>query len=245
MGADPDLPRLRVVDTEADWERVVEAAAGAQALVPEAILVGGSAAALHASHRFSKDDDHVVSDLKSRFDQVLEELEVVAGWKTARIRRPVLILGRLDGVDTGIRNLRRAAPLETEIIDTRFGPVRLPTIEEMLRIKAWLVVRRNAVRDYIDTAALAEKVDQTSQTAAEEVLALLDDYYPQENGASVAMQLAKQLADPAPYDLEPDGDLRVYRMIAERWSTWYKVADHNRQLGARVLRAASARIRRP
>jgi hypothetical protein len=31
--------------------------------------------------------DHVLTDLRERFDQVLADLEAVAGWKTARIRR--------------------------------------------------------------------------------------------------------------------------------------------------------------
>ena len=242
MPPDDRLPRLRAVDTEEDWERVIEAAAAAQLVVSEAVLVGRSAAALHVGHRFSKDDDHIVRDLKSRFDRVLEDLEIVAGWTTARVRRPVPIVGQLDGVDTGIRNLRRAAPLETEILETKFGPIRLPTIAEMLRIKAWLVTTRNATRDYVDVAALSARMDESS-AAAEVTLAKLDDFYPQQNGASVALQLAKQLAEPAPYDLDPDGDLRVYRMIAERWSNWENVAEHNRALGARLLRSVAAKMR--
>jgi len=35
--------------------------------VPDAVLVGGSAAAHHADHRVSFDDDHVVTDLRQRF----------------------------------------------------------------------------------------------------------------------------------------------------------------------------------
>ena len=43
----------------------------------------------------------------------LATLEAVAGWQTERVRRPVLILGQLDGILTGIRQLRRTRPLET------------------------------------------------------------------------------------------------------------------------------------
>jgi hypothetical protein len=49
----------------------------------------------------------VVTDLQHRFDEVLAELEAAAGWQASRVRRPVLILGQLDGVLTGIRQLRR------------------------------------------------------------------------------------------------------------------------------------------
>lgn len=54
------------------------------------------------------------------------------------------------------RNLRRSAPLETiEVHVGRGGRVRVPTVQEMLRIKAFLTVDRNATRDYLDVAALS------------------------------------------------------------------------------------------
>ena len=92
-----------------EWDRVLSAAAHLQTILPDAVLVGGSASAVHAGHRMSVDADHVLTDLRSRFDAILTELESVAGWKTARIQRPVQILGKLDGIETGIRQLIRDA----------------------------------------------------------------------------------------------------------------------------------------
>jgi L-serine deaminase len=60
---------------EPSLQDVFEKAAQLQELVPGAVLVGGSAAALHAQHRESHDHDHVVSDLAERFDSILENLE--------------------------------------------------------------------------------------------------------------------------------------------------------------------------
>ncbi|WP_194270114.1 hypothetical protein [Candidatus Methylospira mobilis] len=115
---------------------------------------GGTASALYAMHRLSFDHDHVLLDLREHFDAVLTELEAVAGWETARIKRPVLILGSLDGVETGIRQLRRARPLETTVMRLGKHDVVLPTLPEVLRIKAFLCLERNATRDYLDLAAL-------------------------------------------------------------------------------------------
>jgi hypothetical protein len=100
-----------------DWERVLSSAARLQRILPEAVLVGGTATALYARHRFSCDADHVLADLRTRFDKVLAELESVAGWKTARVQRSVQILGSLDGIETGVRQLIREEPLETTRID--------------------------------------------------------------------------------------------------------------------------------
>ncbi|MFH1436897.1 MAG: hypothetical protein ABIJ56_14410, partial [Pseudomonadota bacterium] len=137
-----------------DWERLLAAERHIQHLVSGSVLVGGTAAALHARHRRSLDADHVLSDLRDRFDQVLETLEAAAGWKTERIKRPVLILGRLEGIATGIRQLRRTRPLETQIVEG----LRVPTLAEMARIKAWLLAVRHTVRDYLDTVVLLERL---------------------------------------------------------------------------------------
>jgi len=137
-------------DQRPDWECLLAAERHLQHLVPGAVLVGGTAAALHAGRRVSMDADHVVEDLHPRFDEVLGALKAVAGLETERIRRPVLILGQLDGILTGIRQLRRTRPLETEEVDGQ----RVPTLAEMARIKAWLLATRHTVRDYLDTVVL-------------------------------------------------------------------------------------------
>lgn len=73
-----------------DWDLVLSAAFLIQTLIPDAVLVGDTASALHAGHRVSRDVDYVIQDLKNRFDDVLADLESVARWKTARVNRPVL-----------------------------------------------------------------------------------------------------------------------------------------------------------
>lgn len=62
--------------------RVLRSAARLQELVPDAVLVGGSAAALYAGHRDSYDHDHVLADLDDRFDAVLDAVESHDGWVT-------------------------------------------------------------------------------------------------------------------------------------------------------------------
>ncbi len=88
-----------------DWELVLSSAARLQRILPDAVLVGGTASAIHASHHYSRDADPALTDRRQRFDEVLAQLEAVAGWTTARVQRPVQILGSLDGIWTGIRQL--------------------------------------------------------------------------------------------------------------------------------------------
>jgi hypothetical protein len=197
-----------------DWDRVLRGAARLKRLAPD-------------------DDDHVVRDLRSRFDSVLTDLEETKGWVTARVTRPVQVLGSLDGVDTGIRNLIRRRPLEVEVHETPHGPIRVPTLAEMTRIKAWLVLKRNAARDYLDVAALAERLG----AGAAQVLAGIDAWYRDQigpGGERVATQLAKQLAEPHPYDLS-DVDLRRYRQLDPRWQDWLAVRDACRNLAVAML----------
>ena len=219
--------------SDPEFERVLQAAARLQRIVPDSILVGGSAAAHHAHHRVSFDDDHALGDLRERFDEVLETLEADDGWATARVRRPVLILGRLDGIETGIRQLVRRRPLEVEEIEVRGMRLRVPTMAETLRVKAWLVLRRNATRDYLDVVALADRIGVEAAT----VILGMDDFYADQlgpGGQRVATQLVKQLGEPAPYDLS-EVDLRHYRKLEERWRDWDRVVLAARSLASDVL----------
>ena len=52
--------------------------------MPDAVLVGESAVALYAGHCDSFDHDHVLADLRDRFDVVLEALESEGEWVTNR-----------------------------------------------------------------------------------------------------------------------------------------------------------------
>lgn len=216
------------------FRKVLEAAAHLQRVLPDAVLVGGSAAAHHAGHRISLDDDHVLTDLRERFDEVLAALEQTDGWVTSRVRPRVLILGSLDGVETGIRQLVRRRPLEVEQVTVGRWRLKVPTLEEILRIKSWLVLRRNATRDYLDVVALAGRLGAREAAG---VIVGMDDYYEDQvgpGGRRVATQLAKQLADPAPYDLSRV-DLAHYRKLESRWRDWDNVVRATRGLAADVL----------
>lgn len=217
-----------------EMSAVYEAAARLQELVPDAVLVGGAAAAHHAGHRVSLDDGHVVADLRDRFEHVLRALEESKGWVTARAKRPVLILGRLDGVETGIRNLVRRRPLEVEQVTVGKRKLRVPTLKEIARIKAWLCLMRNATRDYLDFAALADRLGE--REAAKVVLGM-DDYYADQlgpGGLRVAAQVATQLAEPRPDDLS-EVDLPSYRRLDRRWQDWGAVVDACKRVAVRVL----------
>ena len=127
---------------------VFESASRLQDLVPDAVLVGGSAAALYAGHRDSYDHDHVLTDLRDRFEMVLEALESEGDWVTNRIRPGKLILGRLGDIESGVRQLIRKRPLEVARLQLPSGrPLQVPTFAETLRVKGFLVVRRNQTRD--------------------------------------------------------------------------------------------------
>jgi hypothetical protein len=214
-----------------DWERLLAAERHLQHLVPAAVLVGGTAASLHAGHR-SLDGDHVLDDLRARFDDVLATLEAAAGWRTERVQRPVLILGSLDGIPTGIRQLRRARPLETELLDG----LRVPTLGEMARIKAWLLATRYTVRDYLDTVVLFERLGEAGAVAA---LAPFDELYAQPSGASPLAEVAERLAAAAPADA-PEVDLRSYRGLVAPWNDWRHLTVRGRFWATVVARVVLA-----
>jgi hypothetical protein len=58
-----------------DWEKVLSSASHLQQLLNDAVLVGGTAAAIYSKHRFSRDADHVLTELTTHFNEILEILE--------------------------------------------------------------------------------------------------------------------------------------------------------------------------
>ena len=221
-------------------EQVLRSAARLQAVVPDAVLVGGSAAAMYAGHRDSFDHDHVLSDLVDRYEAVLDAVEATDGWATSvrASKPPFTIMGSLGGVEAGLRQLRRQRPLETcEVVLGADGDLEAvvvaPTVDEALRIKAYLVVQRNAVRDHLDVVALS---DHLGEDEAVLILSEIDDYYldRSEQHGSVLTALVAALADPDPNDPDVIDELPRYKGLAPRWHDWAVVVDASQQLALRL-----------
>jgi hypothetical protein len=215
-------------------EDVLVKAAQLQEMVPGAVLVGGSAAALYAHHRESFDHDHVVADLAERFETILEHLEALGEWSMTRAQPGKIILGELGGIETGVRQLLRSRPLEIAETEVRGKRLVVPTLPEILRIKAWLALSRNQTRDYLDIAALADRIGLDEAAV---VLTGIDDYYADINTRpeAVATQLVKQLADPRPRDAEVTTQLSSYKALDPRWHDWSTVQAVLADLAQRML----------
>jgi hypothetical protein len=231
-GPESDTPGL----ARSELVLVLESAARLQEVVPDAVLVGGSAAAPWANHRSSFDHDHVLVDLNTRFDAVLEAIEATDGWVTNQVTPGKIILGDLGDIESGIRQLIRNRPLEVTEVSLPSGHVlRVPTPDETLRIKGYLIVRRNQVRDYLDVAALA---DLYGIAHAAGVLRHIDVYYSDQRGPGsedVATQLARQLADPRPADSRTIQQLDRYKGLNARLTDWSNVVGVCRSLAVEMV----------
>ncbi len=215
-------------------DELLESAAKLNRKLPDAVLVGGTAVAVYARHRLSTDTDYVLTDLKERFDEIFGKMETSEDWALARSKAPVLIMGNFHGVETTLRQLIRGKPLETEQTQTPSGPVLVPTLDEMIRIKSWLVLTRNAYRDYLDLAALSE-VAGAERT--KDVLADFDRYYADVDRKGVvrdvspALQLALQLFEPKPHDLAKGDEMERYKGVKGIWADPGKVLERCNEVG--------------
>jgi hypothetical protein len=225
-----DYPKL-----PESMNKVIGSAAKLQSLVPGAILVGGSVASVHAGHRYSIDHDHVVSDLDQRFNIIFDAVASDEGWSTFQAVQDKIILGKLDGVEAGIRQLRRKAPLETEIyhLDNEHKVV-IPTIEETLRVKAYFIVNRNQVRDYLDVIAITDRLGIKGST---EVLLEIDSYYEdmQKYENSISSELIKRLSDPNPKDSRSISQLKTYKGLKEPYTNWEYLAQKSKKLAKEMI----------
>lgn len=198
------------------WDAVLSTACRFQNLFNEKpILVGGTAVAIYTNNRISYDNDHILNNLKEHYQEVLDTLDNVVGWKTNRIQKPVLILGSLDGIETGIRQLRRTEPLEKRNYILKQGSIVLLTEAELLRIKGFLILMRNATRDYLDFLAMVDYLGiEKSLNALLNFDKLYQDVYSKENSA--LFQLTLQLSKLMPYDIN-DISLQEYKLLKDKW----------------------------
>ncbi len=219
---------------------VLASAARLQEIVPGAVLVGDAAAAMYARHRESLDHDHVLADLAERYAEVVEAVEATDGWVTS-VRAsspPLTLLGSLDGVEAGLRQLRRTRAVEVEEVRVGTRVLRVPTLPECLRIKAFLVVQRNQVRDYLDTVALADRLGLPHSAA---VLADLDSYYSDRSDGpdAVVTAVVQRLSEPNPRDSRVTSQLTAYKGLVARWQRWAAVVDDCAALADAIIERRS------
>jgi hypothetical protein len=134
--------------------------------------------------------------------------------------------------------MRRIRPLETVEVAVSTGAVVVaPTEAEALRVKAYLVVQRNVVRDFIDVVAVAGHI---GEEVAVGVLSDIDDYYADRSGepSSVLTSLVIALADPSPRDTDVIGELPRYKGLDLRWHRWSDVVEACQALALRLGGAA-------
>lgn len=204
-----------------EWDALLGAMRRLQHLIPGSVLVGGTAAAVHAGHRLSLDGDHVLTNLRERFEEVLQVLEATAGWKTERVQRPVMILGQIDGCLAGVRQLLRSRPLETESL---LGLTVL-TLEEMARVKGWMLLNRDTTRDYLDTVVLLEKLGEPRVVPA---FAPFDSIYERgPRGGPPLVELVECLAAAGPRDRAAI-ELGSYRGVTPPWTQWSYLEEKGR-----------------
>ena len=190
------------------------------------LLVGGLAAYVHCKHRYSLDADFVLKNLSENYDEIRGKLELLEGWKSARLKKPVIILGERHSVEIGIRQIFRKTRLDMELMEG----ILLPTIGECLRIKTYMCAVRNAVRDYIDVAALSDKL---GKTASLEALASLNKCYDPIGNQSPLAVFAENCTG-YPEDFDSD-NLKNYKGIRQPYDDWHYVSKQCLDLSIKAL----------
>lgn len=211
-----------------EFEKVIAAGVKLQQQLPwlEMVAVGGSAAAIHCRHRYSQVIDCVTPLLRQKFDTVQESLLQWPDWKTNRVSKPVLILGESHDVELGLRQQRREAPLKKTQIDGLW----VPTVDEALRIKAFLLTNRLATRDYLDVAALSDKL---GLDAAVKSLSHLNLLYTSKNNTQTPLTQFSEACFKEPLDLEAT-NVATYKGVVPPYNDWEEIRKRVSELGKAI-----------
>lgn len=215
-------------------DKILQSAIDFQAASNNAVLVGGSAAAFYAHHRESYDHDHVIQNLPDCYEAILDSLEETGNWEMSdHSSYPYTILGMYNGVQAGFRNLRRETPIESVLVDIpNMGQLRIPTDEEILRVKAYLVVTRNAVRDYLDVTALADYHGRETV----KILSTLPEYYVADSG-DILERLITRLSECAPRDANTISNLPTYKGIVAPYGSWDYISERCQEIAGELTQA--------
>jgi len=197
-------------------DKVIDASIEVQKIIPNAIPTGGTVAAFYAGHRMSYDVDHLMSNLVEEIEDIDLALSKIPGWKVNK-KRNAIILGKIGSIEVGFRQMFRDKPIETVTIKTPKGDWIIPTLEEITRFKAILCCKRGGYRDYMDFAALAEKIGDDGKVVS--ILMEVANLHSNE-GDDIMLEMAKALSDPNPEDMSKVGD--SYKEVSKDWS-WGKI----------------------
>lgn len=211
-----------------DFEKIVSTGAKMQKHLPwlDLVAVGGTASALHAQHRVSYDVDFVTKNLRPNFDAILSKISEWSEWKTNRAQAPVLILGEAHDVRLGVRQLIREKPLETVVKND----LRIPSLEECFKIKAFLVGKRCATRDFVDVCALLDKLPE--QTAFQ-LLAEMDNDFPSAENLSNTAKFADAVHR-LPLDLL-ETPLHKFKGLRHPYTEWDYIEDRLKKFSLMFL----------
>lgn len=223
---------MKTIEIPKELLEVIKVGVRAHREVPGSVALGGSIVALYCNHRTSVDIDFVLTDLVERFQEIREHLFDVPDWKEARAQKPVLILGSLGGVEVGYRQLRRAVPFETQEVSLPEGSLTIPTLRELIRVKAFLLYDRNYTRDFFDFAELACLLDTEKVV---ETLTSLDQTFAWEKQPSIVLEVMKTLLDPNPHDqADAKHGFDQLRFLAPKLRSWKKVSAKCRDVGRKL-----------
>lgn len=185
------------------WHSILEAVVAVQAVLPEAIMIGGSAITAHTGHRLSSDADMVMRNPDRDWRTVRGELEELDGWITDYPKIPTNPMGRYDDARVSVRKLSRLRDIELAEVIHKGRTLRLATPDELVRMKAMAILTRNITRDYVDLVALHAGLLEAGRSATTAIIDL-DRYYSEHKTAgSLARQTFAALADPCPDEPEP------------------------------------------
>jgi hypothetical protein len=106
-------------------------------------------------------------------------------------------------------------------------------------VKAFLIVTRNRVRDYLDVAGLSH---ETGIDATAAILKDIDIYYQDAARGldAVASQIARQFADPRPADPRTLRNLSAYKNLIPRWQDWDNITGQCRQVALAMTAGGTA-----
>ncbi len=216
------------------WREILDAVVAVQAVLPDAVLIGGSAVTIHTAHRLSGDADLVKRNLDRDWHAVRAELEQLEGWITDYPKIPTNMMGRYGDARVSVRKLNRVRELEVVEIDLGGSVVQVAAPDELVRMKGLAILNRGLARDFVDVVALDDGLREAGRSAAHAITEF-DEYYRElSSSGSLTRELASALADPRPRDAAPQAALDELVALRDDLRDWDRIRMRCQRIAAEV-----------
>ncbi len=211
------------------WQKVLETACVAQALVPKAIVGRSLAATFYAGHWIPDRIEFTVHNLRTDAEALRNILAADSRWTPDPKGNILTVSGFINGISVQFHRQIRTDTPKTSILTTPSGQLVIPSFLNLFDDLAATTASFYFTIGYLHIAALAVKANNDRLLLRQ--LDLLDDEHDGYQKISMRLCVSQTLCSPPRFKDEDAQKLLAYTKLPSWLNDWSQIARISQRLG--------------